>query len=199
VERAVSDQGSIDDLVLHLEICDQINETSAAAEDAAKTLRKKLASGKLSQAQILKALVVLETAVKNCHKRFHLQVTSKDFVNVLMKTYHARGQATVVKDKILELIASWARAFRSDPMMSAVVNTHQELLIQGVEFPEENPDEMAPIVTPGVSVAASELSNSHAQSQQYSSSLPGTANSLTSDHDIMGDEELARQLVRQNF
>jgi hypothetical protein len=50
-----------------------INESQSGAKDAAKCLKKKLVPKNTPPVQ-LKSLIVLETAAKNCGKRFHLQV-----------------------------------------------------------------------------------------------------------------------------
>lgn len=55
-----------------------------SARDAAKCLKRKL-SPKSQPATVVKAIAVLETAAKNCGKRFHIQVTTKDFCSSLAK------------------------------------------------------------------------------------------------------------------
>ena len=48
---------------------------------------------------------VLETCVKNCGKRFHIQVANKDFLNELVKIIAPKNEPTVgVQEKILSLI-----------------------------------------------------------------------------------------------
>lgn len=151
IDRATSPAAATDDLVIHLEICDMINETETGPRDAAKHLKKKL-SPKSQPATIVKAVAVLETAVKNCGKRFHIQVTSKDFCSALAKLVDQKGQSSLVREHVLGLIQTWADAFRSDPTMIAICNLHSELLMRNVEFPAQNLDAMAPIFTPEASV-----------------------------------------------
>ena len=69
-----------------MEICDLINESSDAARDAMKAIKKRLTQyiGKNYQV-ILYTLTVLETCVKNCGKSFHVLVANKDFIQELVK------------------------------------------------------------------------------------------------------------------
>lgn len=62
--------------------------------DAARVLRKKL-SPKSPPAVIVKAIAVLEVAAKNCGKRFHIHVTSKDFVAALNKLLEQKVRRAV--------------------------------------------------------------------------------------------------------
>lgn len=61
---------------------------------AAKTLKKKL-SVKCDDATLLKALNIIETTMKNCNKRYHIQITSKDFIATVMKVYEKVFQASI--------------------------------------------------------------------------------------------------------
>eukprot|EP00041_Stephanoeca_diplocostata_P027856 m.775941 g.775941 ORF g.775941 m.775941 type:complete len:104 (+) comp23261_c0_seq1:248-559(+) len=80
IDAATSDDRSIEDLAFHLEICDMINDTKGEADDgakdAARTLKKKLSTRKGATA--MKALVLLESCVKNCGHEFHLEVMILD-------------------------------------------------------------------------------------------------------------------------
>lgn len=95
-----------------------------------------------------------------------------------------KGQASVAREKILAIVQSWGQAFKSDPMMDAIVNLYQSLLIQGVEFPAQNMDEMSPIVTPAMSI---EPSRSVSAAPQRSSVGTGSV--------VSTDEAYAQQLV----
>ena len=47
----------------------------------------------------------METCVKNCGKRFHIQIANKDFLNDLVKIISPKNEPTVgVQEKILSLI-----------------------------------------------------------------------------------------------
>eukprot|EP00045_Choanoeca_perplexa_P007756 m.71270 g.71270 ORF g.71270 m.71270 type:complete len:522 (+) comp14203_c0_seq1:130-1695(+) len=187
IDKATSEDHPSEDLSLHLEICDMVNETQSGSKDAAKCLKKKLTPKSSSPVQ-LKSLIVLETCAKNCGKRFHLQVTTKDFVNTLVKLLNQRDLATVVRDKLLTIIQSWGESFRSDPAMTAIVQTYQELRLKRVEFPAQDLDAMAPIMTPAVNEEViAQRQQSHSASD--STSQPSAAG--------LSDEDYARQLSQE--
>lgn len=49
---------------------------------------------------------------------------------------------------MLGLIQQWADAFRANTQLSAVVDLYNQLKQEGVEFPAQDLDNMAPINTP---------------------------------------------------
>ncbi|XP_023572989.1 target of Myb protein 1 isoform X2 [Octodon degus] len=100
--------------------------------------------------EVMLALTVLETCVKNCGHRFHVLVASQDFVEgVLVRTILPRNNPpTVVHDKVLSLIQSWADAFRSSPDLTGVVAVYEDLRRKGLEFPMTDLDMLSPIHTP---------------------------------------------------
>lgn len=55
---------------------------------------------------------------------------------------------TAVQEKVLNLVQSWADAFKNEPELSGVVQVYNELKQKGMEFPMTDLDAMAPIHTP---------------------------------------------------
>uniref|UniRef100_A0A3Q3BDE3 Target of myb1 like 2 membrane trafficking protein n=1 Tax=Kryptolebias marmoratus TaxID=37003 RepID=A0A3Q3BDE3_KRYMA len=149
VERATDGGLQSEDWTLNMEICDIINETDEGPKDAVRALKKRL-SGNRNYREVMLALTVLETCVKNCGHRFHVQVANKDFIDgVLVKIISPKtNPPTIVQDKVLSLIQSWADAFRSSPDLTGVVHTYEELKRKGVEFPMADLDALSPIHTP---------------------------------------------------
>lgn len=98
---------------------------------------------------MLLASQVLETCVKNCGKRFHALACSREFVQDLVKLIGPKNEPpTVVQEKVLSLIQTWADTFRHQPHTQGVVQVYQELKIKGMQFPMTDLDAMAPIITP---------------------------------------------------
>ncbi|XP_075224458.1 target of Myb1 membrane trafficking protein isoform X2 [Lycorma delicatula] len=64
---------------------------------------------------------------------------------------------TIVQEKVLSLIQSWADAFRNQPEMSGVVQIYQDLKNKGIEFPPTDLDAMAPIHTPQRSIPDADI------------------------------------------
>uniref|UniRef100_A0A671Y014 Target of myb1 like 2 membrane trafficking protein n=1 Tax=Sparus aurata TaxID=8175 RepID=A0A671Y014_SPAAU len=138
-----------EDWTLNMEICDIINETEEGPKDAMRALKKRL-SGNKNYREVMLALTVVETCVKNCGHRFHVQVANRDFIDgVLVKIISPKNNPpTIVQDKVLALIQAWADAFRSSPDLTGVVHIYEELKRKGIEFPMADLDALSPIHTP---------------------------------------------------
>lgn len=133
-----------------MEICDLINESSDTARDAMKAIRKRLQqnAGKNNQV-IMFTLTVLETCVKNCGKAFHVLVAQRDFIQELVKLIGPKNDPPmVVQEKVLSLIQTWADAFKNQPDLNGVTQMYMELKNKGIEFPQPDAENMAPIYTP---------------------------------------------------
>ncbi|XP_055079432.1 TOM1-like protein 2 isoform X4 [Periophthalmus magnuspinnatus] len=118
-------------------------------KDAMRALKKRL-SGNKNYREVMLALTVLETCVKNCGHRFHAQVANRDFIDgVMVRILSPKSNPpTIVQDKVLSLIQAWADAFRSSPDLTGVVHIYEELKRKGVEFPMADLDALSPIHTP---------------------------------------------------
>ncbi|XP_030591265.1 TOM1-like protein 2 isoform X4 [Archocentrus centrarchus] len=149
IERATDGGLQNEDWTLNMEICDIINETDEGPKDAMRALKKRL-SGNKNYREVMLALTVLETCVKNCGHRFHVQVANRDFIDgVLVKIISPKANPpTIVQDKVLSLVQAWADAFRSSPDLTGVVHIYEELKRKGVEFPMADLDALSPIHTP---------------------------------------------------
>uniref|UniRef100_A0A8C6SIS4 Target of Myb protein 1-like n=1 Tax=Neogobius melanostomus TaxID=47308 RepID=A0A8C6SIS4_9GOBI len=153
IESATTGSTRSDDWGLIMEICDIINETEEGPKDAVKAIKKRIVGSK-HFGEIMLALTVLEACVKNCGHRFHVLVTSQDFVEgVLVRCILPKyNPPTALQDRILSLIQSWADAFRSAPSLSGVVHVYDDLRKRGLEFPMTDLDALSPIHTPTRSV-----------------------------------------------
>ncbi|GAB0100241.1 TOM1-like protein 2 [Sergentomyia squamirostris] len=154
IEQATDSSLASENWALNMEICDMINESSDAARDAMKAIRKRLQqnAGK-NYTVIMYTLTVLETCVKNCGRAFHVLVANKEFIQELVKLIGPKNDPpAVVQEKVLNLIQIWAETFRSQPDLNGVVLVYQELKNKGIEFPATDMEAMAPIYTPQRSV-----------------------------------------------
>ncbi|XP_063790920.1 TOM1-like protein 2 isoform X2 [Pseudophryne corroboree] len=153
IEKATDGSLPSEDWTLNMEICDIINETEEGPKDAIRALKKRL-NGNKNYREVMLALTVLETCVKNCGHRFHVLVTHRDFIDgVLVKIVSPKNNPpTIVQDKVLALIQAWADAFRSSPDLTGVVHIYEELKRKGIEFPMADLDALSPIHTPQRSV-----------------------------------------------
>ncbi|XP_010192040.1 PREDICTED: target of Myb protein 1 isoform X2 [Mesitornis unicolor] len=111
-----------------MEICDIINETEEGPKDAFRAIKKRIVGNKNFH-EVMLALTVLETCVKNCGHRFHVLVSSQDFVEgVLVRTILPKNNPpAIVHDKVLTLIQT---VYNSDPQSgqnSPAVNSPQQM------------------------------------------------------------------------
>ncbi|KAM6424289.1 TOM1-like protein 2 isoform 3-T3 [Liasis olivaceus] len=180
LEKATDGSLQSEDWTLNMEICDIINETEEGPKDAVRALKKRL-NGNKNYREVMLALTVLETCVKNCGHRFHILVANRDFIDgVLVKIISPKNNPpTIVQDKVLALIQAWADAFRSSPDLTGVVHIYEELKRKGVEFPMADLDALSPIHTPQRSVPeidpAANMHKSQSQQKMSSSSYSSTS------------------------
>ncbi|PNJ08258.1 TOM1L2 isoform 2 [Pongo abelii] len=194
LEKATDGSLQSEDWTLNMEICDIINETEEGPKDAIRALKKRL-NGNRNYREVMLALTVLETCVKNCGHRFHILVANRDFIDsVLVKIISSKNSPpTIVQDKVLALIQAWADAFRSSPDLTGVVHIYEELKRKGVEFPMADLDALSPIHTPQrIARLRSELDvvrgNTKVMSEMLTEMVPGQEDS--------SDLELLQELNR---
>ncbi|XP_055366761.1 ADP-ribosylation factor-binding protein GGA1-like isoform X3 [Betta splendens] len=99
----------------------------------------------------MQALLVLETCMKNCGKRFHNEVGKFRFLNELIKVvspkYLGSRSPEPVKKKVLELIYSWTLGL---PDETKITDAYQMLKKQGIvkQDPELPPDKLLNLPPP---------------------------------------------------
>ncbi|XP_021512409.2 target of Myb1 membrane trafficking protein isoform X2 [Meriones unguiculatus] len=140
IEKATDGSLQSEDWALNMEICDIINETEEGPKDAFRALKKRIVGNKNFH-EVMLALTVLETCVKNCGRRFHVLVASQEFVEcVLVRTILPKNNPpTIVHDKVLTLIQ--IGKLRSElEMVSGNVRVMSEMLTELVPTQVEPAD-----------------------------------------------------------
>ncbi|XP_074511672.1 target of Myb1 membrane trafficking protein isoform X4 [Sebastes fasciatus] len=149
IESATGSSLPSEDWALNMEICDLINSSEEGPKDAVRALKKRIVGNKNFK-EVMQALTVLETCVKNCGYKFHILVTTRDFVEgVLVRTIIPRNNPPLVlHDRVLTIVQAWADAFRSSPDLTGVVSVYEDLRRKGVEFPMTELDGYSPVQAP---------------------------------------------------
>ncbi|XP_070837020.1 target of Myb1 membrane trafficking protein isoform X5 [Chaetodon trifascialis] len=149
IEAATSSSLPSEDWALNMEICDMINSSEEGPKDAVRAIKKRIVGNKNFK-EVMQALTVLETCVKNCGYRFHILVTTRDFVEgVLVRSIIPRNNPPLVlHDRVLSIIQAWADAFRSSPDLTGVVSVYEDLRRKGLEFPMTELDGYSPVQAP---------------------------------------------------
>ncbi|XP_074553622.1 target of Myb1 membrane trafficking protein isoform X1 [Halichoeres trimaculatus] len=149
IEKATSSSLPSEDWALNMEICDMINSSEEGPRDGVRAIKKRIVGNKNFK-EVMLALTVLETCVKNCGYRFHILVTTRDFVEgVLVRSIIPRNNPPLIlHDRVLSIVQAWADAFRSSPDLTGVVSVYEDLRRKGLEFPMTELDGYSPVQAP---------------------------------------------------
>ncbi|XP_078457546.1 TOM1-like protein 2 [Lampetra fluviatilis] len=138
IEQATDGGLLREDWSMILEICDIVNETEDGPRDALRALKRRLGGGaNKNTREVMLALTVLESCMKNCGHRFHVLAASRDFVEgSLVRLILPRSCPTpALRARVLRLLQAWADAFRSSADLTGVAQVYEALKRKGVEFP----------------------------------------------------------------
>jgi hypothetical protein len=124
---------------LHLEVANYINEKKANNPRDAAMLIARLACNRNPQVALL-ALALLDTLVQSCGYPFHLQISTKEFLNELVRRFPDRPPPFPgpVMSRILETIQGWKETicvesrWRED--LSNIIDMHRLLMHKGYRF-----------------------------------------------------------------
>ncbi|XP_056263777.1 target of Myb protein 1 isoform X2 [Pseudoliparis swirei] len=149
IESATGASMPSEDWALNMEICDIINSSEEGPKDAVRALKKRIV-GNRNFKEVMLTLTILETCVKNCGYKFHVLVTTRDFVEgVLVRSIIPKNNPPLVlHDRVLSIVQAWADAFRSSPNLTGVVSVYEDLRRKGLEFPMTELDGYSPAQDP---------------------------------------------------
>ncbi|KAF2122503.1 VHS domain-containing protein [Lophiotrema nucula] len=135
-------------LALNLEISDLINAKKGSAPREAAVSIVHFVNHRNPNVSLL-ALNLLDICVKNCGYPFHLQISTKEFLNELVRRFPERPPVhpTRVQNKILELIEEWRQTIcmtsRHKEDLGFVRDMHRLLSYKGYMFPEVRQEDAA--------------------------------------------------------
>ncbi|XP_052407313.1 target of Myb1 membrane trafficking protein isoform X1 [Carassius gibelio] len=201
IEHATSSSLPSEDWGLNMEICDIVNETDEGPKDAVRAIKKRIL-GNRNFKEVMLTLSVLEACVKNCGHRFHIFVSTRDFVeNVLVQTILPKNNAPVVlQDRVLSMIQAWSDAFRSSPDLTGVVTIYEDLRRKGVEFPMTELSCCSPIHTPNRTIESACPVTAHTESHSVTSLQPqNTETPITLSPQQMKTLTTELEVVRNNI
>uniref|UniRef100_A0A8D0A9X7 Golgi associated, gamma adaptin ear containing, ARF binding protein 1 n=1 Tax=Sander lucioperca TaxID=283035 RepID=A0A8D0A9X7_SANLU len=143
--------------------------------------------------EAMQALLVLETCMKNCGKRFHSEVGKFRFLNELIKVvspkYLGSRSPEPVKKKVLELIFSWTLGL---PEEAKISDAYQMLKKQGIikQDPELPPDKLLNLPPP-------RPKNAIFEDEEKSKMLSRLLNSSHPD-DLKAANKLIKEMVQED-
>lgn len=148
IQGACSPENYEPNLALNLEIADLINSKKGSAPREAATAIVGFVNHRNPNVALL-ALSLLDICVKNCGYPFHLQISTKEFLNELVRRFPERPpiRPTRVQAKILELIEEWRMTIcetsRYKDDLGFIRDMHRLLSYKGYMFPEVRREDAA--------------------------------------------------------
>lgn len=148
IQNACSPQNHEPNLALCLEIADLINSKKGTApREAAITIVNYINHRSPVVAEL--AIDLLDMCVKNCGYPFHLQISTKEFLNELVRRFPERPpiRPSRVQAKILQAIEEWrgticeTSKYKQD--FGFIRDMHRLLSYKGYTFPEVRPQDAA--------------------------------------------------------
>ncbi|KAJ9666508.1 ARF-binding protein [Coniosporium apollinis] len=148
IMNAVSPENYEPNLALNLEIADLINAKKGNAPREAAVAIVSYINHRNPNVSLL-ALALLDICVKNCGYPFHLQISTKEFLNELVRRFPERPplHPTRTQMRILELIEEWratiCQTSRYKEDLGFIRDMHRLLHFKGYQFPEVRREDAA--------------------------------------------------------
>ncbi|XP_029310849.1 ADP-ribosylation factor-binding protein GGA1-like [Cottoperca gobio] len=171
--------------------CDQLNNDPEGPQLATRLLAHKIQSPQEWEA--MQALLVLETCMRSCGKRFHSEVGKFRFLNELIKVvspkYLGARAPEPVKKKVLEIMYSWTVKLADE---TKIADAYQMLKKQGiVKLDPALPDDK-PLPPP-----APRAKNIIFEDEEKSKTLSRLLNS-TQPEDLRAANKLIKEMVQED-
>ncbi|KAM7207970.1 VHS domain containing protein [Naviculisporaceae sp. PSN 640] len=148
IQAACSPENYEPNLALNLEISDLINSKKGTAPREAAVAIVNYINHRNPNVSLL-ALNLLDICVKNCGYPFHLQISTKEFLNELVRKFPERPpiRPSRVQTKILEAIEEWrvtiCETSRYKEDLGFIRDMHRLLSYKGYTFPEVRREDAA--------------------------------------------------------
>ncbi|KKF94144.1 putative ADP-ribosylation factor-binding protein C25H2.16c [Ceratocystis platani] len=148
LQAACSPENFEPNLALNLEIVDLINSKKGNAPREAATTIVSYINHRNPTVALL-ALHLLDICVKNCGYAFHLQISTKEFLNELVRRFPERPpiRCSKVQTKILACIEEWrgtiCETSRYKQDLGFIRDMHRLLSYKGYSFPEVRREDAA--------------------------------------------------------
>ncbi|KAK8254641.1 ADP-ribosylation factor-binding protein GGA1 [Phyllosticta capitalensis] len=160
IMNACDPQNFEPNLALNIEIAELINQKKGNAPREAAMEIVRFVNSRNPNVSLL-ALNLLDICVKNCGYPFHLQISTKEFLNELVRRFPERPPVhpSRVHNRILELIEEWRSTIcmtsRYKEDLGFIRDMHRLLSYKGYTFPEVRREDAA-VLNPSDSLRSAE-------------------------------------------
>lgn len=165
IMNACDPQNFEPNLALNIEIAELINQKKGNAPREAAMEIVRFVNSRNPNVSLL-ALNLLDICVKNCGYPFHLQISTKEFLNELVRRFPERPPVhpSRVHNRILELIEEWRSTIcmtsRYKEDLGFIRDMHRLLSYKGYTFPEVRREDAA-VLNPSHVCVFARLSHSY--------------------------------------
>ena len=129
-----------------IEVCEGADSSETAAREVIGILAKRVQHRNVNV--VLFTLTLANALVQNCGLPVKREIASRLFLDAIKKQIHNPAIHVTVRNRILELVQSWAQEFQSQSSLDYMVDFYHSLKGQGIEFPtERNPSPVRPKAT----------------------------------------------------
>ncbi|KAJ3130333.1 ESCRT-0 subunit protein hse1 [Nowakowskiella sp. JEL0407] len=132
ITKATSETNTSEDWSVIISICEQANRSETTAKEAVTTLSRRLQSKNVNV--ILFSLTLSNALVQNCGPTVHRQISSKQFLDPIVALANASTTHTVVKQRILDLLESWADEFKGRDDVGYLVDVWKGVKEKNIGF-----------------------------------------------------------------
>ncbi|KAF2155137.1 VHS-domain-containing protein [Myriangium duriaei CBS 260.36] len=170
IQNACDPQNFEPNLALCLEISDLINSKKGNAPREAAVAIVNYVNHRNQNVSLL-ALSLLDICVKNCGYPFHLQISTKEFLNELVRRFPERPpvRPTRTMNRILELIEEWrstiCQTSKHKEDLGFIRDMHRLLSYKGYVFPEVRREDAA-VLNPSDNLKSAEEMEEEEKSAQ---------------------------------
>lgn len=113
IDRATSNDLQKPNQDYNNQVIAEINSKADMAKESVKLIKKKL-SNHSQTFSVLLALILTDMAMQKCGQPFHVQVHTKEFMNVLVALLNNQQVGHQIHNKVLKMIKTWGERFESE-------------------------------------------------------------------------------------
>lgn len=107
-----------------------LSSSATKAKDAVSSIIKRLAHKNVNV--VLYSLTLANALVQNCSINLKAEVASRPFLGTLQKLLSNPKTHPAVKNRVLDLVQSWAESFRGESQLDFMVETYRQLASEGM-------------------------------------------------------------------